>query len=74
VGAVWSNRAGAVLALGVALAWTALAAVALLRRRHVPNCGCFGAHLTQRLRLSVLVQDAGFVGLAAWVVARCPRA
>lgn len=62
---------GAILALGIAVAWTALAAVALYRRREVENCGCFGKYVSQPLRPSVLVQDALFVGLAIWVVIAC---
>lgn len=62
------HTAAAALALTVATGWTALAAVALARRRHVPNCGCFGAYATQRLRPTVLAQDAAFLALAIWVL------
>ncbi|MBI2169125.1 MAG: hypothetical protein HYU28_06435 [Actinobacteria bacterium] len=72
LGADWAHWPGALLALGVAVGWTAVAAVALRRQREVRNCGCFGAYLSQPLRRSVLVQDAAFVGVAAWVIATCP--
>lgn len=72
LGAEWAHWPGAILALGVAVGWTVVAVVALRRRREVLNCGCFGAYIPQRLRPSVLVQDAVFVGLAGWVIATCP--
>ena len=72
VGADWVHWPAAVLALGVAVAWTVVAAVALRRQREVRNCGCFGKYLSQPLRPAVLAQDAVFVGLAGWVVATCP--
>lgn len=72
LGADWAHWPGAILGLVVAVGWTWVAAVALRRRREVLNCGCFGAYMPQRLRPSVLAQDAVFVGLAGWVVATCP--
>ena len=37
------------------------------------NCGCFGVHLGQPLQWWVLLEDAEFVALAAWVRARQPE-
>ena len=37
--------------------WGALALQAWLRGLEVPNCGCFGVYLTQRLSAAVLAQD-----------------
>lgn len=72
--------AGGVVGLAVALAWTALASQAFARGLVVPNCGCFGVHLGQELRWWILLEDAEFILLAAWVAwsarprARTPRA
>lgn len=63
-----ASRYGGALALTVALAWTVLGVQAFARSLRLDNCGCFGVHLAQPLRWWVLVQDAYFVGLAAWVV------
>jgi hypothetical protein len=60
-------RHGAVLAIVVALAWTALATQAFVRGLTIDNCGCFGIHLGQSLRWWVLIEDAEFIALAAWV-------
>ncbi|MGH2689829.1 MAG: MauE/DoxX family redox-associated membrane protein [Actinomycetota bacterium] len=57
---VWAARVG----LGVAGVWAALAAQAFVRTLAIPNCGCFGRYLGQRLSWWVLVQDAYFVLLA----------
>lgn len=56
-----------VAALGVVVTgpWTLLAVQAFARGLVIPNCGCFGAYLTQELRWWVLLEDAAFVGLAA---------
>ncbi len=61
-----TRSAAAWLGLAVAVGWSALAVQAFARGLVVPNCGCFGAHLAQSLNWTVLVQDAAFVGLAAW--------
>ncbi len=61
------RRAAATVALGVALAWTALATQAFLRHLSVDNCGCFGVYLGQSLRWWVLIEDIEFVALALWV-------
>ncbi|OUD03897.1 hypothetical protein CA983_07230 [Streptomyces swartbergensis] len=42
----------------VSVVWTVLAVQAYTRGLTVPNCGCFGTHLTQRLSWLVLLQDA----------------
>lgn len=59
------RRFGAWTAAAVAVAWTLLAAQAFARGLVVPNCGCFGAYLTQELRWWVLAEDVAFVWLAA---------
>jgi hypothetical protein len=61
------TRHGAVLAIVVALAWTALATQAFVRGLTIDNCGCFGIHLGQSLRWWVLIEDAEFIALAVWV-------
>lgn len=68
VGLLGHRRSGSVLALAVAVAWSALAVQAFTRGVAVDNCGCFGVHLAQSLRWWVLVEDAEFVALAAWVL------
>ena len=60
-------QGAATLALAVALAWSALAVQAFVRGLPVANCGCFGVHLGQELRWWVLLEDAEFIALAAWV-------
>jgi hypothetical protein len=60
-------RGGAALAAVVALAWSLLTTQAFVRSLPVENCGCFGVHLGQQLRWWVLVEDAKFIALAAWV-------
>lgn len=60
-------RVSAVVALTVAVLWSALAAQAFARGLALDNCGCFGVHLAQPLRWWILLEDAWFVGLAAWV-------
>lgn len=42
----------------VSVVWTVLAVQAYARGLTVPNCGCFGIYLTQRLSWLVLLQDA----------------
>ncbi|MGP3924745.1 MauE/DoxX family redox-associated membrane protein [Streptomyces sp. 8N616] len=42
----------------VSVVWSLLAVQAYARGLTVPNCGCFGIYLTQRLSWFVLVQDA----------------
>ena len=64
------RRGAAVLGLGVALFWSALAAQAFARGLELDNCGCFGAYLAQRLRWWVLLEDAEFLLLAWWAGAR----
>lgn len=60
-------RAGATVALAVAIVWTTVGVQAFGRGLVIDNCGCFGVHLGQPLRWWVLVQDAEFVALAWWV-------
>jgi hypothetical protein len=67
VALLWRRRCGAALALAVAMAWTVLVAQAFARALPLANCGCFGVHLGQPLRWWVLVEDAEFIALAAWV-------
>lgn len=55
------------VALAVAVAWTVIGTQAFARGLVVPNCGCFGIHLSQPLRWWVLVQDVEFVAVAWWV-------
>lgn len=52
------------LGLGVAGVWAALAVQAFVRALAIPNCGCFGRYLAQRLSWWVLVQDGSFILLA----------
>jgi hypothetical protein len=52
------------LAVVVTGTWGLLALQAFVRRRHVPNCACFGRFMRQELRWWVLLEDAAFVGLA----------
>ena len=73
IGLLTRRRGAASVALAVALAWTAIGVQAFARGLDVPNCGCFGSHLSQPLRWWVLVQDAEFVALAWWVRRRWPR-
>ncbi|CAN5791599.1 hypothetical protein BH24ACT3_BH24ACT3_01340 [soil metagenome] len=61
------RRPAAVVALAVALVWSALGAQAFIRQLPLDNCGCFGVYLGQPLRWWVLVQDVEFVALALWV-------
>jgi hypothetical protein len=58
---------GATLATAVAVTWTLLGAQAFVRGLPIDNCGCFGVHLGQPLRWWVLLEDAEFIALAAWV-------
>lgn len=60
-------RGGATLAIAVAVAWTVLGTQAFIRGLPIANCGCFGVHLGQPLRWWVLLEDADFIALAAWV-------
>lgn len=61
------RKCGSHLALAVAVAWSLLAIQGFARGLVIDNCGCFGVHLAQPLRWWVLVEDAQFVALAAWV-------
>ena len=61
------RKTGALFGLLTTIGWTALAVQAFARGLEVDNCGCFGIYLGQPLRWWVLVQDAWFVGIAAWV-------
>lgn len=54
------------LGVAVTVGWATVALQAFVRRRKVPNCACFGGFLAQELRWWVLLEDAAFVGLAAW--------
>ncbi len=66
---VRSRRTGGVLALAVAVLWSALAVQAFARGLVIPNCGCYGVHFAQRLSPWILVQDVSFVSWA-FTVAR----
>lgn len=59
--------------LGVASLWSVLAVQAFVRGLVVPNCGCFGAYLSQSLAWWVLLEDAAFVALGVLVVHRVSR-
>ncbi|MDE0803891.1 MAG: hypothetical protein OSA99_11255 [Acidimicrobiales bacterium] len=72
VGLLARRRQAAPIAVIVAAAWTIVGVQAFARGLDVPNCGCFGTHLSQPLRWWVLVQDAEFVALAWWVRRRWP--
>jgi hypothetical protein len=63
-----ARASGAVVAVGVAIAWFALALTAFARGEGVQNCGCFGVYLAQPLRWWILVEDVEFVALAVWVL------
>lgn len=52
----------------VSLVWSGLALQAYARGLVVPNCGCFGNHLIQRLSWLVLLQDALTLVYAAVLV------
>lgn len=58
---------GATLAVAVAAFWALMATQAFVRGLAVPNCGCFGAYLSQELRWWVLAEDAYLVALTVWV-------
>jgi len=58
---------GAVL---VTTMWAVVALQAFARRRNIANCACFGAYFRQPLRWWVLLEDAAFVGSAAWYLQR----
>lgn len=60
----------AVGAVIVTTMWAAVALQAFARRRTITNCACFGAYFRQPLRWWVLVEDAAFVGSAAWYLQR----
>lgn len=60
-------RTAALVALSVAVLWSALAVQAFARGLALDNCGWFGVHLAQPLRWWILLEDVWFVGLAAWV-------
>lgn len=60
------------IGLAVAALWAALAVQAFARGLAIPNCGCFGRFLTQRLSWLVLLQDAYFVALS-WLALRSAR-
>lgn len=62
-GAAW-------VALAVAVVWSLLAGQAFARGLVIPNCGCFGAYLSQSLRWWVLLEDAAFVALGGFVLYR----
>jgi hypothetical protein len=61
------RRGGSGLALAVAIVWSAFALQAFARGVALDNCGCFGVHFGQSLRWWVLLEDAEFVALSAWV-------
>jgi hypothetical protein len=61
------RRGGSGLALAVAIVWSAFALQAFARGVALDNCGCFGVHVGQSLRWWVLLEDAEFVALSAWV-------
>jgi len=67
-----ARRSGAVVALAVTIAWSALALTAFARGAAIENCGCFGVYLAQPLRWWVLLEDAEFVALGACVLLREP--
>lgn len=64
------RRRGAWVALAVAVAWSLLAGQAFARGLAIPNCGCFGAYLSQSLRWWIPLEDAAFVGLGGLVLHR----
>lgn len=64
------RRAGGLLGLTVAGFWTGLASQAFARGLELDNCGCFGRYLAQELRWWILIEDAEFLLLAAWVAVR----
>ena len=64
------RRPGEAVALVAAVGWTVVGVQAFARGLELPNCGCFGVYLSQPLRWWVLVQNAEFVALAAWVLHR----
>ena len=66
-------RGGEVLALTVAVLWTGAGVEAFARNLSLRNCGCFGTQLQQPLRWWVLIEDAEFIGLAAWVLLQARR-
>lgn len=57
---------------GVSLVWSLLAAQAYARGLAVPNCGCFGVYLAQRLSWFVLAQDSLML-LYAWLLFHAAR-
>jgi len=52
----------------VSVAWTLLGLQAYLRGLVVPNCGCFGVYLTQRLSWFTLAQDGLLLGYAVIMI------
>lgn len=73
VGLLWSKspkkltRIAALCGLIVTLLWAFLAVQAFMRGLSLDNCGCFGSYLGQPLRWWILIEDALFVTLAAYV-------
>jgi hypothetical protein len=55
--------------IAVAVFWATMAVQAFARGLEVPNCGCFGVHLGQRLRWWVLLEDV-YMLVLAWYAAR----
>lgn len=64
----------ALAAVVVTVAWSLLAGEAFARGLEVANCGCFGVHFSQSLRWWVLLEDAEFMFMAAWVLRGVLRA
>lgn len=62
-----ARRLGSSLAVVAAVAWTVMGVQAFARGLALENCGCFGVHFAQPLRWWVLLEDAEFIALAAWV-------
>lgn len=60
----------AVGAVIVTAMWAVVALQAFARRRSITNCACFGAYFRQPLRWWVLLEDAVFVGSAAFYLQR----
>jgi hypothetical protein len=51
-----ATGASATLATAVAVTWTLLGTQAFVSGLPIDNCGCFGVHLGQPLRWSVLLE------------------
>ena len=66
-------RGAALGSVGLHMAFTIWAAVALLRGLTIENCGCFGVFLARPLAWSTVLEDGVLLALSILLWALCPR-